>query len=65
MSIQTNVGPGSVLYRFRGVTIMIITSDLAGIFSVSCRIALFPHPAGTTSTVSLQSVNFFSGLKFI
>ena len=34
-------------------------SDQTGIFSVSYRKALFPHPAGTTTTVSLQSVNVF------
>ena len=40
-------------------------SDQAGIFSMSFRIALFPHHAGsrTTTSVYLQSVNFFNWLK--
>ena len=55
MSIQTKVAPGSVLYKFRGVTAMAITIRPSWNFlCTSYRIALFPHPAGTTMTVSLQ-----------
>ena len=56
MSIQTNVIPGSVL-GFTSHNYDNHHPTKLGIFSVSYRIALFPQPAGTTITVSLQSVN--------
>ena len=57
MFIPTNVAAGSVLYRLRGENHHPTKLEFSLYHIEHCRIALFPYPVGTTTTVSLQSVN--------
>ena len=63
MSIQTNVAPGSVLYRFRGVTTMIPTKLEFSLYRIEKHSSHVPISC-TTTTVSLQSVNVFKDSSF-